>query len=1280
MKLNASAPILLFILATGLGHADVDTGGNAGGMLDRQLVIETAATVTTNRFPNADDVLVGAMTRLTYAQDGTYEQWYESFIKVLTEDARRKHLTVSSYYTIPYQRGPEDCSIPLVEIIHPDGSTTPIDVSAQSKTMINPSSMKDNIYNPNDKIIKVNVPGLEIGDALHYVMYDRIVQPRMAGTFSDYFVLESRRPIVREIIEITGPEVMPLQSIASKDEVEGTVSHSTETRDGSVIYRWEFNDVPRMFPEPSMPDLNTVVQRLLVSTNPDWETVARWYWELSEPHYASSADMQSKVEELTAGLDDPVEKIEALFNFVSQEIRYMGIIAESEAPGYEPHDVADTFDARHGVCRDKAALLVVMLRDAGLDAFPTLIQQGARKDQEVPQPYFNHAIVAVTLEDEYILMDPTDETTMEFLPSYLDNKSFLVARPDGETLLTSKIEPAENNLVTIETTGHVDGEGRLNAETLFDFGGINDNVYRSYFARLKSEERQRFFEGKVRASMPGARVTSVSITPEDMLDTTTGLTARVLYEADDILIRGDDIAMMPLPSMGTRFGMVNFIIGKTGLKKRKYPLETGFACGGKEHITLTLDSTLNTPVAIPNTDPVDTDAISWSMDISQQDQVLEAAGDFRLHVTEFNPEEYLALKDTLKTIEKALRKMPAYAFKNDGLPLGQENDILFESFTIECEVVDEFEWIERHIVRKKILTYAGKKANSELIIRHNPAWDELDLEKATVTDSDGRVSEISEGEINVMDAGWVGSAARYPAQKTFVASLPAVSIGSTIEYAFTRIRRDRPFFAFRHSFLGFDAIDKKRIMVTLPPGMDIAVHRNALDEVVTESRTVDENNRVVYTWEANDIAPIKREDSLPPVWDFTPTITLSSGDWKSYARRLDKRLKRAASRQPLVRAEAKSLTRDEDEPWKQLEAIRDFVALRVRPGGPSLTSLPLSSVTPADRTLQDGYGNTTDRAVVLYAMLHAAGFSPQFVLASGSPAIARFREPLIEVPFWPVFSEVLVRVADRKLELPDQRFVYLGDTDQFAAIGASSHSGRWGLTLSTAAIEPIQPSRDERSWSEYLMTVQSSGDTRLTVRRRLYGIAFGAENRFYSLMRPEERNRHYQELVGGVSQSAIAVSDLVTDFNSYPGEIAFSVDIPEYAVRDGEFLYFTLPTSKAKLFSLRSDERTNPMYFDQHIWQQSRVQAETPADFDIVALPEDIHRSGLAGTRVGFEVRCDTVRGDIRSNLVAEIEVERHPSIVEPTDYPRLLQWQRDLSHRRARTVVLRKRETSVRE
>ena len=85
---------------------------------------------------------------------------------------------------------------------------------------------------------------------------------------------------------------------------------------------------------------------------------------------------------------------------------------------------------------------------AGFEAFPVLIEPDAKKDPEVPQPYFGHAITAVRHKDgSYILMDSTDESTRRLLPSYLDNKSYLVASPEGDPLRTSPIVPAAENML-----------------------------------------------------------------------------------------------------------------------------------------------------------------------------------------------------------------------------------------------------------------------------------------------------------------------------------------------------------------------------------------------------------------------------------------------------------------------------------------------------------------------------------------------------------------------------------------------------------------------------------------------------------------------------------------------------------------------------------------------------------------------------------------------------------------------------------------------------------------
>jgi transglutaminase-like putative cysteine protease len=128
--------------------------------------------------------------------------------------------------------------------------------------------------------------------------------------------------------------------------------------------------------------------------------------------------------------------------------------------------VCITFDKKYGVCRDKAALLVSLLRTAGFNAYPVLINVGTKLDAAVPDPYFNHAIAAVELKQgEYVLMDPTDENTRDLLPSGDCDRSYLVCRAEGDNLRTSPVPPVDEHLMRVQTTGVLSTGGRLEAKS-----------------------------------------------------------------------------------------------------------------------------------------------------------------------------------------------------------------------------------------------------------------------------------------------------------------------------------------------------------------------------------------------------------------------------------------------------------------------------------------------------------------------------------------------------------------------------------------------------------------------------------------------------------------------------------------------------------------------------------------------------------------------------------------------------------------------------------------------
>ena len=602
----AGRGLVLAAIALAVFPARGDTNRYAGGEwspVDAKQVMAAAAEITPAKYPDCDAATVDQKSVRVYRADGTGECQDETFTKVLTEKGKRDNRTLVMSFMLPYTT----VSVPKLEVIKPDGETVPVDVAANSKESIDDSQMAENIYDPNMRVLQVNIPSLDIGDVIHSVERENIERSIIPGEYAEENVFEGTGFIRHITYEVHAPNDRPLKRIVLRDEIPGTIAASTQRgADNSIVYHWEVNNVPRMFDEQSMPPYAEVLQRLFVSTMPDWPAVSKWYWNLSQSHLdATTPELKQKVQELTAGAATDMDKVKALFYFVSNKIRYMGITPEKDRPGFEPHDVCITFDKKYGVCRDKAALLVSMLRLAGLNAYPVLVSVGTHKDAEVADPFFNHAIAGVELEKgQVILMDPTDENTRELLPASDRNQSYLVCRADGDTIRLSPIQSPDENLLRIKTTGVLDANGVIEAKSELSFEGVNDDAYRNAFSKMKPDDERRFFEQRLKQAMPGLRLKSLKLIPADMRDVSTSLRAELEFSVDGMTANGGGKSVASIPWIGKRLGVSNFILDGTGLEKRKYPLMTEVACGVQEQISLKLSDGFGGAVSLPATSSV----------------------------------------------------------------------------------------------------------------------------------------------------------------------------------------------------------------------------------------------------------------------------------------------------------------------------------------------------------------------------------------------------------------------------------------------------------------------------------------------------------------------------------------------------------------------------------------------------------------------------------------------------------------------------------------------------
>jgi hypothetical protein len=337
----------------------------------------------------------------------------------------------------------------------------------------------------------------------------------------------------------------------------------------------------------------------------------------------------------------------------------MGLTPEKDRPGFEPHDVCLTYGKQYGVCRDKAALLVAMLRIAGLNAYPVLISVGTKKDQDVPDAGFNHAIVGLELEKgKYTLMDPTDQHTRDLQPWYDGDQSFLVCRPEGESILTSPFAPADDNTMKIKTTGTLTPDGKIEATSVLTFQGSNDDIYRNKFSAMKADDIQRLFDALLKKAIPGAKLESAEWTPTNMLDVSNIITVTLHFSVDGMLASGSGRAIVTVPWLGGDFGVANFVLNDAGLIKRKYPLRMLLACGLDEQVSLKLGDGFTGAESLPSCRQVNDDLMSFGWNYSADNGVLNCSHELRVKQMEVTPTQYLVLKDHLKELDFQERKSP----------------------------------------------------------------------------------------------------------------------------------------------------------------------------------------------------------------------------------------------------------------------------------------------------------------------------------------------------------------------------------------------------------------------------------------------------------------------------------------------------------------------------------------------------------------------------------------------------------------------------------------------
>jgi tetratricopeptide (TPR) repeat protein len=496
-----------------------------------------------------------------FENDGSGERTLSSRIKVQS-DAGVQQL---SELIFAYNSASEKMDVHFVRVLKPDGSTVIAKPDALKE--MTAAVERDAPEYTDYKEIHVTVPSLHAGDVIEYQISTRImtaVAPNQfwfEQNFLDRAVVldeqleinvpQGRATLIQsaEFSNVTGEQIRKVRLVAdSTSQIDEQKSpFSTRSENGRTTYHWRHCNLTIPKDEDSAGKKSRAkIPDVQLTTFKNWDEVAQWYAALEKGRADPTPEIRAKAQELANGHTTDLEKMQAFYNYVAKNIRYVSL---SFGLGrYQPRSAAEVFKNQYGDCKDKDVLLSALLQSAGIASNPALIPLLRPLDTSIPSPaQFDHLITAVSSSNDLIWMDTTAEVApFGLLIPALRDKSALLIGPDGSgKIVETPADPPFLSTQHVEIDAQVSDLGKLTATLRYFLRGDNEVALRLAFRRTPQNEWQQL--GQTIAALDGIRGNVTNVKPSDPTDTEKPFELDLDYEQLGYLDWAKKKTKVPVP-------------------------------------------------------------------------------------------------------------------------------------------------------------------------------------------------------------------------------------------------------------------------------------------------------------------------------------------------------------------------------------------------------------------------------------------------------------------------------------------------------------------------------------------------------------------------------------------------------------------------------------------------------------------------------------------------------------------------------------------------------------
>lgn len=500
-------------------------------------------------------------TGLKVGRDASVEQVIEERARIETE----RGIELYGERKITYNAALEKVDVVEAYSVHPDG--TRVDVPPEKIRTQDDNSEDEGIYS--DRKAKVIIfSNLAVGSEVYYRATAVQHTPDFEGHFfwSRHFTPHMRYENL--VVDLAHDPAISIQF--NTKGMEGG-RHMTPDADGLLRYRFSFKQLQAFPPERDRAALSDFAPHFSASSFQSYEALAKAYQSKALIKAQPTPAIVELARSLTKNAQSPKAKVQALYNWVSRHIRYLGIYVGDG--GYVPHAAQEVLDNRYGDCKDHVVLLEALLRAIGIESSPALINSSeAYTLPSLPLPRaFDHVITYVPQLN--LFLDSTARfSPMGTLPDGDMQKPVLLTAT-GEVSATPSYHPNTDYTLTrvhlkVQKDGRIEGNAKTYLRGVFEVESRANE-----FAVLHVEPAAHI--DKLLAKHHETGTGAISRPDPSDLETAWHLESR--YRLDPT-VNVPGPAAMPIP-LGLTPGKIRSFAMYPPTRNRKFPL----GCASSRH-------------------------------------------------------------------------------------------------------------------------------------------------------------------------------------------------------------------------------------------------------------------------------------------------------------------------------------------------------------------------------------------------------------------------------------------------------------------------------------------------------------------------------------------------------------------------------------------------------------------------------------------------------------------------------------------------------------------------